>query len=361
MRRPEYLVALIVTLLLSLTVYASIYIYLPSNVGISPAPPLVRFWEPLHDQVTVELGENLTSIVSNVTLSNTEQIVNNNNFNGSLDSWICGGNQSIYCIWLPSDTGAQGGVLQFYGSVILRNSGYAVKYAYQLFMVPEPTDSLDISVTYSFPQAPLGNLDYNLIIAAIYKWNGTGFVLLNFTSTLIYQTPTYTTTTMIMTPNETLTPGNLYAVLVGYANVVVDGGFARGTVDFRMDKVNLTYSSLKLVFGGEVLRINTTTPVYLAVRLTSYSDNQSGLYGRLYFFNGTTIILVAVIENGTITYATSYYLRLDPTGDEYNASARLWLEVNTTRTTGDFTMWGVVTYTNGAYYVFYPFEIRVRP
>ncbi|MCE4628457.1 MAG: hypothetical protein F7C34_04850 [Desulfurococcales archaeon] len=360
MGKPRLVVATIILTVFLITSYASTFVYVPATLRANTTAPVVRLWEPLHEQVKAYLGDNLTSIISEVNLTSTPQLLDNNEFNGSLDSWTCGGNESLRCIWLPSDTGAIGGAVQITGSVVTRAPGLYSKSVEQIFMVPENISGPLVGIRYAFPEAPRVEVNSSdIIIVALFNWTGSYWNTLDAVGTRIYQTSSYNT--IYLSLNATLKPGEIYLLLVGYGNLVGSGGYTRGNVDFRVDSVSLSYASTILSFGGEVLRINTTIPAYMTILVTGYTDNQSGLYGRLYFFNGTTIVLVAIIENGTITYTTSYFLRVDPTGDQYNASARLWLEANTTRVTGDFTIFGVIEYTNGAYYVFYPFEIRVHP
>ena len=356
---PALVLAIFILASGAINSFSGAFIYNKVNLTAKVSKPPLIIWKPQHGQLTYKLGPNQTSITTNISLEPQAQLLNNPEFHENPDAWTCAKNNTLLsCRFLSSDTGAIGGVRQVFGQGNFASFTAYWAGPFQIFMSPDNNTRVYASVRYSAPSIPNSILDYNYIIIAIFKWNGSAWNQIGQTYTRISQTRTYTYYNATITLSEPIAPLNFYAILVAYYYYSFVGGTQIIDVRFDSIRLNLTPTNSTLVFGGEALRINTTVAETVFIDITNISSTD-GINADIYVENDTTIALIATVRDGRLVFTRNLPLLVRPSGDSYNASARLIVEANATRTGVNMTIRGHIYYTNDVYHVIYPFTLRI--
>ncbi len=243
------------------------WVYEPTSATLSFVEPGLVLGAVNSTQSSASIGPAGASANVTVVASNTSQLVSNPDFYSSPDYWYCSPGQSLSCYWIPSDTGASGGVAVIYGTLSAGESDSA--FIYQPVTMPNASiASITMAVRARIASQPI-LVNWIVYVMGLYDPDTQQYVAYQtFTPTITYQT-----FTLSINPSS-VTPGKQYLVVVGVA-VDMSSIVLINTEDFRIDSVTLTVSTETATFSGNVLGLNATEGVFYA-RLVLVGLNASG-------------------------------------------------------------------------------------
>lgn len=308
-----------ILLLPLLTSHASLFIYYTVSTSLTPVKPPLQYVDPGSSQVSVNISPTRTNATSVVLMSNTAQIVKNPDFYSSPDNWFCASSTAnLSCYWLPSDTGASGGVGNIYGYLTPPSSSLRL-YQYSAYLYTNVT----------FPATQISSI--YLIVRSGY-WSEAGIITIyaaglvdpSTGSTVWSQTlnpgQSSYSTDILSVSTSSVSPGKTYVLAIGLTTYLL-GLLGGGLVDFRVDSAYLYVITTNYAYSGPVIKLNNTDSNSYYARLILYSsdiDPNLTVNITLKNVNGESSTPIE-IKNGSVVQDETSELQLPPPPSGYTS------------------------------------------
>ena len=296
--------------------------------------------------VTASIAQSGTSGVATVQASNSLQLLYNPDFYSSPDGWLCSPGSSLSCSWIPSDTGASGGVGGIGGSPGFLSTDSA--FIAQQVVIPS-----GVTITSAVVEARLrlasGATALSNWIIGLYD-PSTG----NFYTASGQPSQSYTVYTVDF--SQVVSPGSSYYVAVGLIALGLPGVY----YELRVDWVTFNITTTEYTYSGPVLGVNTSSTVYGWLELAGLDVLQLDAEVRL--ANLTTQSDPIVISSGEPLTESTSMIELAPPPQGYNSG---YIHVSMSKASpGIHTVYLRLVYCTepgGGACVYYPVTLELDP
>ena len=281
--------------------------------------------DPGSTQVTTSISPTRTNATSVVLMSNTAQIVRNPDFYSSPDNWFCASSTTnLSCYWLPSDSGASGGVGEIYGYLTPPSSSLRL-YQYSAYLYTNVT----------FPATQISSI--YLVVRSGY-WSEAGIITI-YVAGLIDPSTGSTVWSQTLNPGQSsystdilsvstssVSPGKTYILAIGLTTYLL-GSLGGGLVDYRVDSAYLYVTTSEYTYSGPAITLNNTDSNTYYAHLTLYTstlDPNLTVNITLKNVNGESSSPIEIKDGSVISRETSE-LQLPPPPSGYTSGR---IEVN---------------------------------
>jgi len=312
-RRSPLFFALVLVSLASSLALASVHAIYPSSLLLRPVRPPLVFLDPGTGGVSVSLDPTRTYASVLVAASNRAQLVKNPDLYSGPDFWYCSPGTYLSCYWLPSDSGASGGVGQIYGRVPASSADYA-SLIQEVAMPPSAITSLTLSLTHRLARRPPASATYYVV--GLWDPEAGTWAWVHYAP--IAPSATYSAVSLSIPPGS-VEAGETYYLAIG---IYVSTWLIPGVLDYRVDSAYLYVETAEYTFSGAALAVNDTDGkrYYAKLVVRSYSlapDLDANI--TLVNVDGIESTPI-VVEGGVLTSSSTSAIYVPPPPPGYSSA-----------------------------------------